>query len=135
MIRPRAAVLLTGSELLRGVISDANAPFLAAKLERMGFEVRRTLIVGDTYEDVVQGVRELAAEVDLLVTSGGLGPTHDDRTVPAVAEVAGVELELDEGVLAKITSGRTVVRSAAGSTRPGSRRVTASRRWCPSRPT
>jgi nicotinamide-nucleotide amidase len=96
-------VLLTGSELLRGVIHDRNAPFLAAELERMGFEVRRTLIVGDPYEDVVGAVRELSAECDLLVTSGGLGPTHDDRTVPAVADAAGVELELDEGVLAKIT--------------------------------
>ena len=103
MIRPQAAVLLTGSELLRGVIHDRNAPFLAAELERMGFEVRRTLIVGDAYEDVVGAVRELSAEVDLLVTSGGLGPTHDDRTVPAIAEAAGVELELDEAVLAKIT--------------------------------
>ena len=103
VIRPQAAVLLTGSELLRGVIHDRNAPFLAAELERMGFEVRRTLIVGDAYEDVVGAVRELSAEVDLLVTSGGLGPTHDDRTVPAIAEAAGVELELDEAVLAKIT--------------------------------
>jgi len=103
VIRPRAAVLLTGSELLRGVIHDANAPFIAAELERMGFEVRRTLIVGDPYEDVVEAVRELTAGVELLVTSGGLGPTHDDRTVPAVAEAAGAELELDEAVLAKIT--------------------------------
>ena len=117
MIRPRAAVLLTGSELLRGVISDRNAPFLSAELERTGFEVRRTLIVGDPYEDVVQAVRELSAEVDLLVTSGGLGPTHDDRTVPAVAEVAGAELLLDEEVLAKINEW-TVGRARRGGLDP-----------------
>jgi nicotinamide-nucleotide amidase len=134
VIRPRAAVLLTGSELLRGVISDRNAPFLSAQLERMGFELRRTLIVGDAFSDVVAAVRELSAEVDLLVTSGGLGPTHDDRTVAAVAEAAGVQLQLDEAVLAKITewtSGRAqrggldASRFAAGNRKQAMVPVTA----------
>ena len=104
MTRPSAAILLTGSELLRGVISDRNASHLAARLEQLGFSMRRTVMVGDPLEDIEAAVRELAGSYDLIVTSGGLGPTHDDRTVEALANVAGVPLELDEGVLAQITA-------------------------------
>jgi competence/damage-inducible protein CinA-like protein len=102
--RPSAAILLTGSELLRGVISDRNASHLAAQLERLGFSMQRTLMVGDPLQDIEAAVRELAGRYDLIVTSGGLGPTHDDRTVEALANVAGVPLELDEGVLDQITA-------------------------------
>ena len=104
MSRPTAAILLTGSELLRGVISDRNASYLADRLEAIGFEMRRTLMVGDPLADIEAAVRELAGAHDLIVTSGGLGPTHDDRTVEALAGVAGVPLELDEGVLGQITT-------------------------------
>ena len=102
--RPTAAILLTGSELLRGVISDLNAAHLARRLEAIGFDMQRTLLVGDPIEQIEQGVRELTGSHDLVVTSGGLGPTHDDRTVEALANVAGRPLEVDEGVLAQITS-------------------------------
>jgi len=102
--RPSAAILLTGSELLRGVIADRNASFLAERLEQLGFEMRRTVVVGDPLTDIESAVRELAGTHDLVVTSGGLGPTHDDRTVEALANVAGVPLELDEAVLAQIAA-------------------------------
>jgi nicotinamide-nucleotide amidase len=102
--RPTAAILLTGSELLRGVIPDRNAAYLAERLESLGFSMRRTLMVGDPLADIEQGLRDLAGAHDLIVTSGGLGPTHDDRTVEALAAVGGVPLELDEAVLARITS-------------------------------
>ena len=104
MSRPTAAILLTGSELLRGVISDRNASYLAERLEALGFEMRRTLMVGDPLADIEAAVRELCGVHDLVVTSGGLGPTHDDRTVEALADVAGVPLELDEEVLEQITA-------------------------------
>jgi nicotinamide-nucleotide amidase len=102
--RPAAAILLTGSELLRGVIPDRNAAFLAASLEELGLSVRRTVVVGDARDDIVAGLRLVLDGADLVVTSGGLGPTHDDRTVEAIAEVAGVDLLLDEEVLARITA-------------------------------
>ncbi|HVI37798.1 MAG TPA: competence/damage-inducible protein A, partial [Gaiellales bacterium] len=104
MTRPTAAILLTGSELLRGVISDRNAAYLAERLEALGFSMHRTLMVGDPLADIEGGFRELAGGHDLIVTSGGLGPTHDDRTVEALAAVAGVPLELDEAVLARIST-------------------------------
>ncbi|HXD71988.1 MAG TPA: competence/damage-inducible protein A [Gaiellales bacterium] len=103
MSRPRAAILLTGNELLRGVISDANAPHLARALERLGFSLTRTVIVGDDLDDIRAGLRTVLEAADLVVTSGGLGPTHDDRTVEAIAAEAGVPLVLDEDVLGRIT--------------------------------
>ncbi|HEY7258757.1 MAG TPA: CinA family nicotinamide mononucleotide deamidase-related protein [Gaiellales bacterium] len=102
MTRPAAAILLTGNELLRGVISDQNGAHLAASLEAHGFSVQRTLVVGDALPDIERGLRELVAGADLVVSSGGLGPTHDDRTVEALANVAGVALVLDAGVLERI---------------------------------
>ena len=83
MTPPRAAVLLTGNELLRGVIADRNAAHLAERLERLGMRMARVLVVGDEVPDIEAGLRELLEAADLVVTSGGLGPTHDDRTVEA----------------------------------------------------
>ena len=102
MTRPTAAILLTGNELLRGVISDQNGAHLAASLEAHGFSVQRTLVVGDSLPDIEGGLRELIAGADIVVSSGGLGPTHDDRTVEALANVAGAALVLDAGVLERI---------------------------------
>jgi nicotinamide-nucleotide amidase len=99
---PAAAVLLTGNELLRGVIADRNGAYLARSLEERGFAVRRILTVGDARDDIAAALALLLRDADLVVTSGGLGPTHDDRTVEAIAAVAGVDLVLDEAVLAEI---------------------------------
>ena len=105
--RPSAALLVTGQELLLGLVADANTRFLAHELDALGVELRRVSIVGDGHDEIAAGLRELAGH-DLVITSGGLGPTHDDRTVAAVAGVAGAELELDEQlltVIAEITAG------------------------------
>ena len=86
---PRAFIVVTGSELVRGERTDRNGPFLAAEALRLGIEPGRITIVGDRPEDLRTAFAEgLAA--DLLLVSGGLGPTHDDRTVELVAEAAGV---------------------------------------------
>jgi nicotinamide-nucleotide amidase len=103
LTRPTAAILLTGNELLRGVIADENASHLARSLERHGIRLRRTLTVGDGVDEIAEGLRLALDGVELVVTSGGLGPTHDDRTVEAIAGVAGVPLVLDEEILARIT--------------------------------
>ena len=85
------------------MISDQNAPHLARALERLGFSLTRTVIVGDDLDDIRAGLRTALETADLVVTSGGLGPTHDDRTVEAIAAEAGVPLVLDEEVLGRIT--------------------------------
>jgi nicotinamide-nucleotide amidase len=89
----RAAVVATGSELVRGDIRDANGGFLAAEAVRLGFDVARILVVGDRPDDM-RAVFAEALREPLCLVSGGLGPTHDDRTVELVASVAGAELEL-----------------------------------------
>ena len=94
MAQPRVVVLVTGSELVRGDRRDANGPFLAAELSRLGLEPARVIIVGDRPEDLSSVLRE-GLQVDLCVVSGGLGPTHDDRTVEVLAAAAGTSLVVD----------------------------------------
>jgi nicotinamide-nucleotide amidase len=97
LTRPRAAIVVTGSELVRGDRDDRNGPFLAAELVRLGLEPERITIVGDRPEDLEQAFRQGFA-ADLCLVSGGLGPTHDDRTIELVARVAGRVLTLDEAL-------------------------------------
>ncbi len=103
--RPRAAVVLTGSELVTGVITDANGPWLAHELTRLGFEVAHLLVVGDRPDDLAEALRFAAgAGCALVVTSGGLGPTADDLTGEVVAAFAGVDLVLDEALRERIAA-------------------------------
>jgi competence/damage-inducible protein CinA-like protein len=95
--RPRAAIVVTGSELVRGDREDKNGSFLASEALRLGLEPGRITIVGDRPDDLERALRE-GFEADLCLVSGGLGPTHDDRTVEAVARAAGRELHVDEGL-------------------------------------
>jgi competence/damage-inducible protein CinA-like protein len=97
----RAAVLVTGSELVRGSRRDANGPFLAEELTRLGLEPERITIVGDDPDRLEEAIRE-GLSADLLVTSGGLGPTHDDRTVELVARAAGLQAPVDEELAQEI---------------------------------
>jgi nicotinamide-nucleotide amidase len=95
--RPRAFIVVTGSELVRGERTDLNGPFIARELLRLGIEPARISIVGDTEEELADALAE-GLRADLCVVSGGLGPTHDDRTVEVVARTAGVGLRLDEAL-------------------------------------
>jgi competence/damage-inducible protein CinA-like protein len=95
--RPRAAIVVTGSELVRGERNDRNGPFLASEALRHGLEPARITIVGDAPEELEAVLRE-GLEADACLVSGGLGPTHDDRTVEVLAQAAGVELVVDEGL-------------------------------------
>lgn len=109
--RPRAAVVVTGSELLSGAIVDANGPWLSGELVRLGFEVSTVLVVGDRAVDLLSGLRFVAdRRCALVVTSGGLGPTADDLTMQVVAEFAGTELVLDPAMRDRIAE---LVRSWA----------------------
>ena len=101
MSRPRGFVVVTGSELVRGDRSDLNGPFLARELLRLGIEPARIEIVGDDPAELEAALREgLAAE--LCLVSGGLGPTHDDRTVEIVARAAGRTLVVDDALRREI---------------------------------
>jgi nicotinamide-nucleotide amidase len=92
--RPRAAVVVTGSELVRGDRTDLNGPFLAREALALGLEPARISIVGDRPDELDAALRE-ALGADLCLVSGGLGPTHDDRTVETVARLTERPLVVD----------------------------------------
>jgi nicotinamide-nucleotide amidase len=99
----RAGIVVTGTEVLTGRISDSNGPWVSERLAERGVEVAHILVVADRPNDLEAGLRFLAAEgMDLIVTTGGLGPTADDLTAAVVARFADRELVLDEKVEAQI---------------------------------
>ena len=99
--RLRAAIVASGSELVRGDRHDRNGPYLASSLLRLGVEPARITVVGDNPTDLEAALREGLA-YDLLCVSGGLGPTHDDRTIELLARAAGVGLHVDDELVAAI---------------------------------
>ncbi len=99
---PRAALVAVGDELVRGERTDANLGWLAARLEGLGFEVREARLVGDDEDQLAAVLDELLARADLVVTTGGLGPTLDDVTRHAAARAVGSELALDPAALEEV---------------------------------
>jgi nicotinamide-nucleotide amidase len=107
----RAGIVVTGTEVLSGRITDRNGPWVSERLEELGLEVGQILTVGDRREDLISALGFLAGEgAELIVTTGGLGPTADDLTAEAVAEFSGRELVLDEGMEERIAA---ILRSFA----------------------
>ncbi|MFV9636764.1 competence/damage-inducible protein A [Mycobacterium neumannii] len=99
----RAGIVVTGTEVLTGRIQDLNGPWLADRLLELGVELAHITICGDRPGDIEAQLRFLAAEgVDLIITTGGLGPTADDMTVETVARFSGRELVLDNRLEEKI---------------------------------
>src|SRR5260370_41890583 len=98
----RCEILSTGDEVLTGQITDTNAAFLAGEMGSLGFEVVRHTTVGDDRGMLAGAFRQLGAEADVVLCTGGLGPTVDDLTTEVAAEVLGVGLRLDEAALAQM---------------------------------
>src|SRR3954463_7289692 len=102
---PRAGIVVTGTEVLTGRVQDRNGPWLADRLLELGIELAHVGIVGDRPADMEAQLRFLADQgVDLIVTSGGLGPTADDMTTEVVAGFQGrsmvLDPELEQGIAA-----------------------------------
>ena len=85
-----AAALVIGDEILSGKVDEANVAVLSRALRELGVELRRVVVVKDEVDTIAHEVRELAKGHDWLFTSGGIGPTHDDVTIEAVAMAFGV---------------------------------------------
>ena len=94
---------MTGTEVLTGRVADRNGPWVADRLLELGVELAHITICGDRFADIEAQLGFLRSEgVDLIVTTGGLGPTADDMTVAAVARFCGLDLVLDEAMEARI---------------------------------
>jgi molybdenum cofactor synthesis domain-containing protein len=90
-----AAVIIIGDEILSGKVRDDNAPLLIARLREQGVALVRLVVVGDRLDDIADEVGRCAARCDAVITSGGIGPTHDDVTVAAVASALGRKVVRD----------------------------------------
>jgi nicotinamide-nucleotide amidase len=104
-VSARAGIVVTGTEVLTGRVQDRNGPWIADRLLELGVELAHITICGDRPQDIEAQLRFLASEgVDLIVTSGGLGPTADDMTVATVAKFCDRELKLDTALEEKIAN-------------------------------
>jgi len=99
---PAVEILSQGDEVVSGQVTDTNAAWLAQALTPSGFRVRRHTVVGDCLDDIVAVLKEVAVRADIVLCSGGLGPTSDDLTTAAVSQAFGLPLQLDPVALAMI---------------------------------
>jgi nicotinamide-nucleotide amidase len=107
----RAGILVTGTEVINGSITDRNGPWISERLADLGVEVAQIILVGDRAEDLEAALHYMReGGIDLIVTSGGLGPTADDLTAEAVGRFAGREMILDTEMEEKI--GQVIARFA-----------------------
>jgi nicotinamide-nucleotide amidase len=111
----RVEVLCTGDELLTGIIADTNSPFFMERLLLLGEKVAWSQTVGDIREDITRVLKEVSARADVVLVSGGLGPTADDLTMECAAAAAGVALREDPAALEHVRqrfAARNLVMSA-----------------------
>lgn len=91
----KAEILCVGTELLLGQVLNTNSQFLSIQLNDLGYDVYRQIVVGDNASRLEQNIKESLARVDVLIMTGGLGPTKDDLTKETVANAIGEKLVLD----------------------------------------
>ena len=84
-----AGIIVIGNEILSGKVVDTNSPFLARELRSLGVTLLRILTIPDDVETIAAAVREFHTSFDIVFTSGGVGPTHDDVTMEGVARGLG----------------------------------------------
>ncbi|MHC4442719.1 MAG: competence/damage-inducible protein A [Planctomycetota bacterium] len=97
-----AIIISIGSELIHGVTLDTNAAWLAQRVGEVGITVDLQITVGDELESIVEQINRACRSAEVVIISGGLGPTEDDLTRHALASAMGVELRLDENYVSKI---------------------------------
>ena len=98
----RVAILSTGDEITTGKVVDTNANYIADKFVETGMDVAAVITVGDVAERIVWAWRQAMEQADVIISTGGIGPTADDLTTELVAKVAGVELTFSEEVAENI---------------------------------
>ena len=93
---PSAEIITIGTEILLGEIVDTNTRFLARTLRGLGVNLFRTITIGDNAQRIAEAIQDSMRRADIVITTGGLGPTVDDPTREAVARAVGVETEFRE---------------------------------------
>jgi nicotinamide-nucleotide amidase len=101
---PSAEIITIGTEILLGEIVDTNTRYIARTLRGMGVDIYRTITIGDNAERIAEAIRHSMQRANIVITTGGLGPTVDDPTREAVALAAGVELEFREDLWAEVVA-------------------------------
>lgn len=101
---PSAEIITIGTEILLGEIVDTNTRYLAHSLRGLGVDLYRTITIGDNLERIASAIRESMERAEIILTTGGLGPTVDDPTREAVARAVGVETEFREDLWDEITA-------------------------------
>ena len=87
-----AAIIVIGNEILSGKVVDTNAPFLTRELRMIGVTLKRILTIPDEVDEIAEAVKEFRPRYDVVFTSGGVGPTHDDVTMEGIAKGLGRRL-------------------------------------------
>ncbi|MFO0753907.1 MAG: molybdopterin-binding protein [Thermodesulfovibrionales bacterium] len=93
---PTAGIVIIGDEILSGMVQDSNSFFMVGELRRIGIDVRHISVIGDNIDEIAREVKEIAGRYDYVFTSGGIGPTHDDVTIPGIAKAFRVRLVIHD---------------------------------------
>lgn len=99
-----AAALMIGDEILNGKTQDTNSHYFALRCFEHGIDLKRIEVIPDDQDQIVEAARRLAANFDLVITSGGIGPTHDDITYSSLAVAFGQQLKLSDEVRHRMTA-------------------------------
>ena len=101
---PSAEIITIGTEILLGEIVDTNTRYIARTLRGMGVDLYRTITIGDNVERIAEAIRQSMDRAEIVITTGGLGPTVDDPTREAVAKALGVETEFREDLWEQVVA-------------------------------
>lgn len=93
---PTAGIVIIGDEILSGMVQDSNSFFMAGELRRVGIDTRHISVVGDDVDEIAREVKEISGRYAYVFTSGGIGPTHDDVTIPGIAKAFRVSLVIHD---------------------------------------
>jgi len=99
---PTAGLLVIGNEILSGKVVDANSPYLAKELRELGVDLERILTIPDEVDLIAREVRAMSESYDFVFTSGGIGPTHDDLTMEAIALAFDREIEENASMMERM---------------------------------
>jgi len=101
-LMPTAAILVVGNEILSGKVVDANSPYLCRELRTLGVDVERVVVIPDEVETIATEVASMSRRYDLVLTSGGIGPTHDDLTMAGVARAFELPIERNALIVSRL---------------------------------